>query len=154
MVLQLTQSDGKAVMHVSITASVLPFPCSRLRWVLEWDYTHLVLVLLCIITYRVMACFMLSSRLSLCMATSMRATAPPLSALAVISMRPSHRCPCFCITADSYQYGTRSSVDNIMVLTFQTNKRGRSVKAGQIMLIENVFHLSIEVYFLITAFIL
>ena len=29
MVLQLTQIDGKAIMHVFITASVLPFPCSK-----------------------------------------------------------------------------------------------------------------------------
>ena len=99
MILQLTQSDGKAIMHVFITASVLPFPCPKSRWVLEWDYIHLVLVMLCTITYRAVACFMLRFRLSLCTATSMRETAPPLSALAVISMRPSHRCPCFCISA-------------------------------------------------------
>ena len=98
-VLQLTQIDGKAAMHVFITFSVLPFPCSKSLWVLERDYTHLVLVLLCTRTYRLMASFMLGSRLSLCIATSMRITAPPLSASAVMSMRLSHRCPCFCISA-------------------------------------------------------
>jgi len=137
MVLWLTKSHGKAIMHVFIIASVLPSPCltlrwvlecdyahlvlvllcirthhliiffitelpfrcSKTRWVLEWDYTHLVLVLTCIMTYRLTACFILSSRLSLCTATSMRVTAPSLRALAVISMRPAHRCPCFCISA-------------------------------------------------------
>jgi len=29
MVLQLTQSDGKATMHFFIIASVLSFPCSK-----------------------------------------------------------------------------------------------------------------------------
>ena len=33
-VLQLTQSDGKANMHVFITTSVLTMPCSNLTWVL------------------------------------------------------------------------------------------------------------------------
>jgi len=137
MVLQLTQSAGKAIIHDFITASVPPFPCPKSPWVLEcdyihlvldllcirtyhliiffitelpfrcskprcvleWDYTHLILDLISITTYRLMACFILSSRLSLCTATSMRATAPPLRALAVISMRSSHRCPCFCISA-------------------------------------------------------
>jgi len=46
MVLRLTQRDGKAIMHAVIIASVLPS-----RRVLECDYTHLVLVLLCIRTY-------------------------------------------------------------------------------------------------------
>jgi len=99
MVLQLTQSDGNAVMHFFITASVLPFPFSKSPWDLEWDYTHLFLVLLCIRTYHRMACFTLRSRLSLCTATSMRATTPLLSTLAVMSMRPAHRCPSFCISA-------------------------------------------------------
>ena len=54
MVLQLTQSNGKATMHFCITTSVL-LPCTTSRWVLEWDYTHLVLTLLCIGTYRRMA---------------------------------------------------------------------------------------------------
>src|SRR5579863_8078709 len=99
MVLQPTQSDGKATMHVFIAVSVLPFPCSNPRWVLEWDYTHLVLALLCVKTYRLIACVILCSKLSLCTATSMRATTPSLSALAVISMRPAHRCPCFSISA-------------------------------------------------------
>jgi len=137
MTMQLTQSDGKAAMHDFITASVLPFPCPKSRWVLErdhahlvlvlqytrtyhliilfitelsfcfsitrcaleWDYTHLVLVLICVRTYHLMACFILSSRLPLCTATSMRATAPLLRALAVISMRLAHCCPCLCISA-------------------------------------------------------
>ena len=51
MGLQLTQSDGKANMHLFIIASVLPFP------VLEWDNAHLVLILLCTRTYRVIAFF-------------------------------------------------------------------------------------------------
>ena len=37
---QLTQSDGNAVMHVLITASVYPL------LVLEWDNIHLVITLL------------------------------------------------------------------------------------------------------------
>ena len=136
MVVHLTQRNGKAAVHVFIIASALPFPCpesrwvlecdythlvlvllhirtyhptiffitelpfrcSKTRWVLEWDYTHLTLVLICIRTYRLIACFILSSRLSLCTATSIRATASSLRALAVISMRPAHRCPCFCIS--------------------------------------------------------
>jgi len=36
----------------------------------------------------------------------------------------------------------------------QTNKRGRTAKGGQIMLLEFIFHLSVEVHFWITAFIL
>ena len=77
----------------------LPFCSSKTRWALEWDYTRLVLVLICIRTYILTACFILNSRLSLCTATSMRATAPSLSALAVNSMRPVQCCPCFCISA-------------------------------------------------------
>ena len=41
-----------------------------------------------------------------------------------------------------------------MILTLQTNKRRRSVKAGQITLIESVFHFSVKVHSLIMAFIL
>ena len=53
-----------------------------------------------------------------------------------------------------YQYSTLSSIDNIIILTLQTNKRGMSVKACQITLIENGFYLIVEVHFSITAFIL
>jgi len=59
MVLQLTQNDGKPSMHVSITTFVLLFPffSPKPRWALEWDYTHLVLVLLCIRTYHLINFF-------------------------------------------------------------------------------------------------
>ena len=76
----------------------LHFRCFTSPWFLEWGHTHLVWVLLCVKTYHLMACFILSSRLSLCTATNMRATARPLSALAVTSMRSVHRCPSSCIS--------------------------------------------------------
>ena len=40
-----------------------------------------------------------------------------------------------------------------MALTLQTNEVGRPVKAGQIMLIEYIFHLSVEVHYRITVLI-
>jgi hypothetical protein len=49
------------------------------------------------VTYRLTACCMLSSRLSFCAATSMRATTSPESALAVISIRSVHFLPAICI---------------------------------------------------------
>ena len=55
MVLQLTQSDGKAIAQFFITSSVLAFPSSKPRWVLEWDYSHLVILLLRIRTYHLIA---------------------------------------------------------------------------------------------------
>lgn len=52
-------------------------------------YTFIVISLY-VRTDHLMACFTLSSRLSRCTATSMRPTTPPLSALAVTSMRLRH----------------------------------------------------------------
>jgi len=94
-VLQLTQSDGKADMHIFITASVLTMPC--LTWVLWRRYTLLIFVSAHIRTYRLMACFMLSSKLSLCTAISIMAITSSPSTLAVVSMRSAHR-PCLCIS--------------------------------------------------------
>ena len=34
VVLQLTQSIGKAIIHFFITALALPFPCSKRLWIL------------------------------------------------------------------------------------------------------------------------
>jgi len=76
------QSEGKAIMHSVITASVFPFPRPKLGWV------------------HPMAVLILSSMSPLCTATSMRETVPPLSALAVVSRRSTHRCPGLCISAE------------------------------------------------------
>ena len=76
----------------------LHFRCFKSRWFLEWAHNHLVPVLPYVKTYHSIAWFILSSRLSLCTATSMRATARPLSALAVTSTRLVHRCPFVCIS--------------------------------------------------------
>ena len=57
MVLRLTQSNGNAIMHDFIIASVSPFPRLKSRWVLECGYTHLVLVLLCTRTYQLVIFF-------------------------------------------------------------------------------------------------
>ena len=74
------------------------FRCFTSRWFLEWGHTHLVWVLQCVKTYHLMACLILSSKLSFCTATSMRAIARPLSALAVTFMRSVHRCPSLCMS--------------------------------------------------------
>ena len=97
--LQLTQTDGKANMHIFITTSVLTMPCFNLAWVLWRGYTLLILIPIHIMirTYRLMACFTLSSKFSLWTATSIRVTTSSPSSFAVLSMRSVHW-PCLCIS--------------------------------------------------------
>ena len=95
---------------------------------------------------------MLTSKLSFCTATSIRVTTPPESELAVSVIRSVHRWPSLCISAG--QTLANYKVVGNKILTLHTYKWRRSTKTGQILLLENSLHLSIDVYFRIVILIL
>jgi hypothetical protein len=88
---------------------------------------------------------MLSSRLSLCTANSIRATTLPESALTVVSIRLGHFALGLCISTGEklvwrmFQWSSDSEI-----LTLQTYERWRSRKAVEVTLLEYALELGVK----------